>query len=138
MPLSSYKASHGRGQFWYQAQGMRRETAYQMIGHLRVLVDFDMDDLAIVRGFTPVLSGVLRDAWTATGNVMENLTGYAGFVEFGHKTVSGSWVSGQFFATRAADTLARKYADKLGQYIKNNVEKIFSKGEMTIHFKVGG
>lgn len=128
--------SESGGQYWYQAQRMPYERVEQWIGHLRVLVDFDMEDLQIVKGYTPVLSGVLRDAWVVEGNYISNYTYYAGFVEFGHHTRSGTWVPGQFFAQRAADVLARKYAEKVGRYIKNNVQSIFTKGEMTIHFKV--
>lgn len=132
---ASLARSHG-GQFWYQAQRMPMWRVPVYVRNLRVLVDFDLEDLEIAKLYTPVLTGFLRDSWYVDGNYLINPAGYAGFVEFGHHTRSGTWVPGQFFAQRAADQIARKYAAKTGQYIANNVDKIFSRGEMTIHFKV--
>ena len=128
----------GGGRYWYEAQGMSYKKIDVFIGRLKVLIDFDLDDLAIVRSQTPVLSGTLRAGWVIEGNYLSNYTYYAGFVEFGHRTVSGSWVPGQFFAQRAADLIARRYAERVGKYIETHVQSIFSKGEMTIRFKMPG
>ena len=68
LSFGSMARSHG-GQFWYQAQRMPTSRVPTFIGHLKVLIDFDMDDLAVVRGFTPVDTGTLQEAWTASKKI---------------------------------------------------------------------
>ena len=64
------------------------------------------------------VGGTLRRNWTAQNNNINvrrnsanyeveivNATEYAAYVEFGHRTVNGGWVNGQFFMTIAADKI---------------------------------
>lgn len=60
-----------------------------------------------VQYYTPVDTGLLRKSWTVSVSADEkritlaNDTFYAAFVEYGHHTVSGSWVPGVFMMSKA-------------------------------------
>ena len=85
---------------------------------------------------TPVDTGLLQSEWTVGEVYREgdfykveiyNPMEYASYVEFGHRTRSGTgWVEGQFFLTISEQELQRqspaiieaRIAKKLGEYFK--------------------
>lgn len=99
---------------------------------------------------TPVDTGLLRANWNPYGNTLSyvktrpivkngnmltltivNPTFYASWVEFGHRTVSGGFVPGQYFATNALAEAESSVAGK----VETSVQKVLN--ETFYHLRGG-
>lgn len=69
-------------------------------------------------GGTPVDSGELRKSSSVTGDEMGYTAEYAAHVEYGHRTRSGGFVSGQYYLKKNANTQAFIYYQDLLRAIK--------------------
>lgn len=80
---------------------------------------------------TPVKSGHLKGSWRANAAIKRggqwrtavfNPVKYAPYVEYGHRTINGSWVAGRHMMERSADDIERD-AEKI---IQSKMRKILS------------
>lgn len=79
--------------------------------------------------------GTLRRGWSADGKFkiyhspstclieIKNPVEYASYVEYGHRTVNGGWVPGQFMMTISADEIQRDGPAILEKKIKKLMEE---------------
>lgn len=69
-------------------------------------------------GGTPVDSGELRQSSSVTKDEMGYSAEYAPHVEYGHRTVSGGYVTGQRYLQRNVDTQRQIYKQDLQNAIR--------------------
>lgn len=76
---------------------------------------------AKAEGGTPVASGELRKHSSSDGKEMGYTEEYAPYVEYGHRTVNGGYVPGQYFLKRNVATQQPIYRNDLLKAIKKEL-----------------
>lgn len=86
--------------------------------------------LELATAATPVDTGFLRRGWTieagSSSNSVKVVNGvfYAPYVEFGHRTRSGTFVEGRHFLEKSETQIS----DEIPSYLKGKVENFLLKG----------
>lgn len=88
-----------------------------------------------VKKLTPVDTGTLRRSWRTSSVqitndhiffVVSNVTEYASFLEYGHRTKSGGWVNGNFMLRDILKSFYRDMYKNYGRELDKYLKELFS------------
>jgi hypothetical protein len=104
-----------------------------VIARMNIEVYFDEEDLELVKAANRRLAydtGKMTEGWYIAGNYLINPVPYAGFVEYGHRTVSGSWVPAVHVLTSCIPAISKKWSERLRKQIRTS--HFFSPEDLTV------